>query len=88
MHSAIAGLSSCVPTTAIAYSLKTKGVFETCGQGGQVVDPRTSTTDQLYESIADQYEHRSDCKSTLEEKIPQVKQRAKIQMDMIASCVN
>ena len=88
MHSAIAGLSSCVPTTAIAYSLKTKGVFETCGQGGQVVDPRTSTTDQLYESIADQYEHRSDCQSTLKEKIPQVKQRAKIQMDMIASCVN
>ncbi len=88
MHSAIAGLSSCVPTTAIAYSLKTKGVFETCGQGGQVVDPRTSSTDQLYESIADQYEHRSDCKAILEENIPQVKQRAKIQMDMIASCVN
>lgn len=87
MHSAIAGLSSCVPTTAIAYSLKTKGVFETCGQGGQVVDPRSSTTDQLYDSIADQYEHRSENKSVLEEKIPQVKQRGKLQMDMIASCV-
>jgi len=88
MHSAIAGLASCVPTVAIAYSLKTKGVFETCGQGGQVVDPRTTSTDQLYEGIVERYEQRSYCKSELEKSIPLIKQRANIQMDMIANCVS
>ena len=34
MHSTIASLSMTVPTSSISYSDKTKGVFETCGQGG------------------------------------------------------
>src|SRR5690606_6500133 len=40
MHSTIAALSRGGPTAAIAYSDKTKGVFETCGQGSEVFDPR------------------------------------------------
>ena len=40
MHACIAGLSSGVPTAAIAYSLKTQGVFESCGVGDAVCDPR------------------------------------------------
>lgn len=42
MHSTIAALSSGVPTAAIAYSQKTRGVFETCGQGDRVADPRNA----------------------------------------------
>jgi len=42
MHSTIAALSIGVPTAAIAYSPKTLGVFETCGQGSHVADPMKS----------------------------------------------
>lgn len=44
MHSCIAGLSSGVPTAAIAYSVKTLGVFDTCLAGANVVDPRQLDT--------------------------------------------
>jgi polysaccharide pyruvyl transferase WcaK-like protein len=52
MHACIAGLSSGVPTAAIAYSLKTQGVFETCGQGDAVVDPRVLDTPAVIERLA------------------------------------
>ena len=41
MHSTIAGLSSGVPTSTLAYSGKAQGVFESCGQGDCVADMRT-----------------------------------------------
>ena len=41
MHATIAALSSGVPVSAIAYSAKVQGVFETCGQGDAVADART-----------------------------------------------
>ena len=47
MHATIAGLSSGVPTAAVAYSIKTRGVFESCGQGHRVVTTDTSTTDAI-----------------------------------------
>ena len=47
MHATIAGLSSGVPTAAVAYSIKTRGVFESCGQGHRVVTTDTSTTDAV-----------------------------------------
>jgi len=57
MHATIAGLSSGVPTAAIAYSVKTAGVFETCDQEAHVADPRSSETadirDQLWASWCD-----------------------------------
>lgn len=51
MHATIAGLSTGVPTAAIAYSLKTQGVFETCGVGDAVVDPRELDTDAVVERL-------------------------------------
>ncbi len=47
MHATIAGLSSGVPTAAVAYSIKTKGVFESCDQGHRVVTTDTPTTDAI-----------------------------------------
>ena len=40
MHSTIAGLSTATPTAAIAYSLKTRGVFKTMNCEAEVADPR------------------------------------------------
>ncbi len=51
MHACIAALSSGVLAVAIAYSVKTQGVFETCGCGDCVVDPRTISTPQVVESL-------------------------------------
>jgi polysaccharide pyruvyl transferase WcaK-like protein len=47
MHATIAALSSGVPTAAVAYSIKTRGVFESCGQGHRVVTTDTPTTDAI-----------------------------------------
>ena len=38
VHATIAGLSTGVPTATISYSDKAIGVFESCGQGGEVFD--------------------------------------------------
>ena len=40
MHSTITGLSSRVPTAAIAHSKKMRGMFECCGAGDQTPDPQ------------------------------------------------
>lgn len=47
MHSTIAALSSAVPAAAIAYSDKTRGVFETGGQADHVFDPRSLDTEDI-----------------------------------------
>lgn len=46
MHACIAALSSSRPTISIAYSDKTKGVFETAGFGEFVADPREGGCEQ------------------------------------------
>ncbi len=51
MHACIAGLSSGVPTAAIAYSHKTRGVFETCNCSEWVADPRTLQTGDMIELL-------------------------------------
>lgn len=76
MHSTIAALSSGVPTATVPYSDKALGVFETCGVGSEVIDPRTldtaTVTDRLLESVANR--HRT--KEILSATIPTVKGRA------------
>ncbi|MGO1499878.1 MAG: polysaccharide pyruvyl transferase family protein [Marinobacter sp.] len=59
MHSTIAALSSAVPTAAIAYSDKTLGVFETCGQGAHVWDPRFLNTSEIVAGLWESFLSRS-----------------------------
>ncbi|MBR8826882.1 MAG: polysaccharide pyruvyl transferase family protein [Gomphosphaeria aponina SAG 52.96 = DSM 107014] len=87
MHSTIAGLSSGVPTAAIAYSPKTLGVFETCGQGKQVADPRSLTTEKVIEQLWQSWNEREVAASTLSEYLPQVIAQAKEQMEAIATMI-
>jgi len=89
MHSTIAGLSTGVPTTAIAYSLKTQGVFETCGQGNHVVDPRYLCTEDVIEAAFESFQERLQTRKHLNEMLPAVKKRAEEQMDNIVSaCID
>lgn len=59
MHSTIAALSSGVPTAAIAYSDKTLGVFESCGQGAHVWDPRSLRTPEIVAGLWESFLSRS-----------------------------
>jgi len=83
MHSTIASLSTGVPTTAIAYSLKTLGVFETCAQGGHVVDPRELSTEDVIDLTFDSFSHRVKTRKHLAAKLPGVLNKANEQMDNI-----
>ena len=85
MHSTIAGLSSGVPTASIAYSDKTKGVFETCGQGRHVIDPRVLETDEVIEGLKLSFNERKATRQELAKFIPGVKQRAEGQIATLAT---
>lgn len=84
MHSTIAGLSSGVPTAAIAYSPKTLGVFETCAQGDHVADPRSLDTAEVVAGTLRSFESREHARRSLAEHLPAVIEAASDQMDAIA----
>jgi colanic acid/amylovoran biosynthesis protein len=86
LHSTIAGLSSKVPTAAIAYSLKARGVFATCGVAENVVDLRHLTTDEAMNQLWEAWLRREQTEGVLAEKIPGVIAKATQQMrDIIAA---
>jgi len=76
MHSTIAALSSGVPTAAIAYSDKTLGVFESCGVGNQVIDPRQLETQAVAGRLIESFESRAQTRQVLSTTIEGVKTRA------------
>lgn len=73
MHAAIAALSSSVPVSAISYSPKTLGVFESCGQGRHVADPTLLQTDEMVDYLWKSWESRLEAKEIYQEKLPEVK---------------
>jgi len=75
MHSTIAGLSSAVPTAAVAYSLKTRGVFATCGQADQVIDGRSTPTDEAVARLLDSFTARDMTSARLRAEVPAVLRR-------------
>lgn len=84
MHSTIAALSSSVPVAAIAYSPKTLGVFETCGQGRHVADPRKLCTIDVIKHLWSSWEAWEQAKADLALHLPGVLRQAEEQMDAIA----
>jgi len=83
MHSTIASLSSCVPTTAISYSDKTKGVFETCKQGSFVYDPRELMEDEIVKGLLHSFSVHKSTKLSLPGNISEVVAVAHAQMKKI-----
>jgi colanic acid/amylovoran biosynthesis protein len=84
MHSAIAALSSGVPTAALAYSGKTRGVFDTCAQADHVFDLRELTTERAVEQIRWSWRVRNAAARALSDALPTVVQQAELQMSQIA----
>jgi polysaccharide pyruvyl transferase WcaK-like protein len=87
MHSTIAGLSSCVPTTTISYSDKAKGVFDSCGQLDCVIDPRCNSTEQAIEAIISNIKNSKNIKLSLQKTIPSVIEKSKNQIKEISSFI-
>ena len=85
MHSAIAALSSGIPTAGIAYSDKMRGVFESCGQESQVFDPRSSKAEDLLRSIRASFDAREEIRQQLESALPSVRRTHEEQMQKIAA---
>jgi colanic acid/amylovoran biosynthesis protein len=84
MHATIAALSSEIPTMALAYSMKTRGVFDCCDQGSEVIDLRYVDGNELADQIYDSWRRRAQTRVSLLEALPEVISQAKQQMDDIA----
>lgn len=87
MHSTIAALSTGVPAAAIAYSVKTRGVFETCGQERQVADARQLDGDGVLALLWTSWCDREAQRAELQLKLPGTMRSAESQMDTIVSTV-
>lgn len=87
MHSTIAGLSTQTPTATLAYSMKARGVFATCGVDDQVADARLHDTDEALEILTRSYAERDTLRARLAETVPAVRGRAADQMTEILSSV-
>ncbi len=83
MHSTIAGLSSGVPTSTLAYSGKAQGVFETCGQGEHVADMRNVLAGDAAECVLDSWSSRAAARVSLASHLPSVLEQAEAQLDHI-----
>ena len=85
MHSTIAALSSNVVAAALAYSMKTYGVFESCDMAAAVVDGRSASTDEAVEQLWQLWLSRDDQAEQLRQGSARVRGAASSQMDDITS---
>jgi len=76
MHSTIAALSTLTPALAMAYSPKTRGVFESCGQGHRVVDLRTDDIASIERQVMTLWSDRESIVDELRTLVPPVVTRA------------
>jgi colanic acid/amylovoran biosynthesis protein len=88
MHSTIAALSSGVPTAAVAYSDKTRGVFASCGLESEVIDPRRLETRAFTERLMESFENRERTRQLLSISVDSVKARATEQFAQIIKMLN
>ena len=76
MHAGIAALSSGVPAAAMAYSVKTKGVFASCGQGSHVADLRDSDAPRVVDHLWQSWLDRGAARAALGSHLPAVRRLA------------
>ena len=87
MHATIAALSSGVPAAAISYSDKTLGVFETCGQGRHVLDPRILDSSAVIRGLFRAFRGRNVAAGQLRDHKPAMAARLASQTNLIAEFV-
>ena len=85
MHSTIAALSSGVATCALAYSLKTRGVFESCDAAEAVADLRHLSTESALGQAMATFNDRARLADKINAALPGVRARGSQQLDEIAA---
>jgi colanic acid/amylovoran biosynthesis protein len=88
MHSTIGALSGCVPTAAIAYSLKFQGVFDGLDVGDSVIDPRELDTREALEALMQAFRTREEDRESLADTVPRTKLQVEEQMDALAAAAS
>lgn len=73
MHATIAALSTGVPASAIAYSPKFRGVFETCDQADGIADPTALDIPAALAVLQRSFEERGAQRARLEAALPAVR---------------
>ena len=74
MHACIGGLSQCVPALGLAYSKKFRGVLQSVGMEGLIVDLREQDSEGIMMRVRAAYESRERIRAQLERTIPGVHQ--------------
>jgi polysaccharide pyruvyl transferase WcaK-like protein len=87
MHACIAALSQGVPAAAIAYSDKTRGVFETAGVGGAVVDPRVLRREMLVKQLLEALDRRDSDAAALRRSLPLIRESLTAQFEAMLRVV-
>lgn len=87
MHACIAAISQGVPTAALAYSDKTRGVFDTAGIGDAVVDPRMTDAVQTVEHVLSEFETRAVTVRRLQDCLPDLQSSLNGQFESMATCI-
>ncbi|HUN55339.1 MAG TPA: polysaccharide pyruvyl transferase family protein [Smithella sp.] len=83
MHACIAALSQKIPTVAVAYSKKFKGVFDSIDLGNFVIDAREAETQEAVDMILAIFEDRAQTEKILQVQIESAqKQQLKIFREM------
>ncbi|MCY2967416.1 MAG: polysaccharide pyruvyl transferase family protein [Planctomycetota bacterium] len=87
MHSTIGALGTETPAAAVSYSLKTRGVFATCGQAHAVFELRHSSTADIVDALKNSFQSRDATRRALAQDVPAVRLRAKSQLDEMLATV-
>ncbi len=69
MHACIAALSQKIPTAAVAYSKKFKGVFDSIDAGNFVIDARETETQEAVDMITAMFKDRAQIEKILQVQI-------------------
>jgi len=85
MHSNIFALSMGVPTVAISYQVKTKGMMSMLGEGDYVLDMANLTFDDMVSAIGKAWDNHSKIKQQLTRKIPEIENLALYNAELVKS---
>ena len=83
MHACIGAISTCVPTSPIAYSRKFIGIWDNIGLGYCVTDPRKQNEDEIINSIITNFNGRMKIKDKLSKEIPLLKEKIETIINII-----
>lgn len=83
MHSNIAATTSGVPTIAMAYSVKSRGIMKRMGMEDWVVEIPQLTTKYLFKRLNDLLAHSDDIRVQLEACMPSLREQAANNIEVI-----